>query len=96
MAVSKEQSWFIYILKCNDQTLYTGVTTDLQRRLDEHNSSKQGARYTAARRPVCLVYHEKANSRSVAQQREHQIKSLSRKEKQQLISSYRKQLQGCF
>lgn len=90
MTVCEEQIWFIYILKCSDQTLYTGVTTDLQRRVEEHNSSKQGARYTAARRPVRLVYHENVASRSAAQQREHQIKSLSRKEKQQLISAYKK------
>ena len=90
MVEDKEPGWFIYILKCNDQTLYTGVTTDLHRRVEEHNSGKQGARYTAARRPVRLVYHEEADSRSVAQQREHQIKCLSRKEKQQLISNYKK------
>jgi len=90
MANKKELNWFIYILKCNDQTLYTGVTTDLQRRVEEHNSGKLGARYTAARRPVHLIYHEQADSRSVAQKREHQIKCLSRKEKQQLISSYKK------
>ena len=90
MTDNKEQAWFIYVLECNDQTLYTGVTTDLQRRVEEHNSSKQGARYTAARRPVSLVYHEEADSRSAAQQREHQIKSLPRKQKQQLISTYTK------
>ena len=90
MMTNNEKNWFVYILKCSDQTLYTGVTTDLQRRVEEHNSSKQGARYTAARRPVNLIYHENAESRSAAQQREHQIKSLSRPEKQQLIAAYKK------
>lgn len=88
MTDKKNQNWFIYILECNDRTLYTGVTTDLQRRINEHNSSKLGARYTAARRPVNLVYHEEAATRSTAQQREHQIKALSRDEKQRLISAY--------
>lgn len=83
--MSKQQDWFVYILQCSDQTLYTGVTTDPRRRVEEHNSGNKGARYTAARRPVKLVYCEQLDSRSSAQQREHQIKSLTRTQKQQLI-----------
>ncbi|MGD8484951.1 MAG: GIY-YIG nuclease family protein [Thioalkalispiraceae bacterium] len=89
MTRDKQQTWFIYILECNDQTFYTGVTTDLQRRLREHNSGKLGARYTAARRPVQLVYHETAASRSAAQQREYQIRTLPRSEKQRLVAAFR-------
>ena len=83
-----EQDWFVYILQCSDKTLYTGVTTDLDRRVEEHNNGSKGAKYTAARRPVKMVYSEQLNSRSNAQQREHQIKSLTRQQKQQLIDSY--------
>ena len=83
-----KQDWFVYILQCNDQTLYTGVTTDLDRRVEEHNSGSKGAKYTTARRPVKMVYSEQLDSRSSAQQREHQIKSLTRRQKQQLIDSY--------
>lgn len=83
-----KQDWFVYILQCNDKTLYTGVTTDPERRVEEHNSGSKGAKYTAARRPVKMVYSEQLDSRSSAQQREHQIKSLTRKQKQQLIDSY--------
>lgn len=88
----KEQDWFVYILKCNDKTLYTGVTTDLERRVEEHNDGNKGAKYTAARRPVKMVYAEQLDSRSRAQQREHQIKSLSRQQKQRLIDSYQSNL----
>lgn len=76
--------WFVYILECADQSLYTGITTDLERRVDEHNGSKLGARYTRSRRPVRLLHHEHYDDRSSATQREIQIKRLSRKEKIQL------------
>lgn len=73
--------YFVYILKCNDGTLYTGVTSDLKRRIEEHNSSKLGAKYTKARRPVELIYSEDFKDRSAAQIEESRIKKLSRKEK---------------
>ncbi|MDH5185029.1 MAG: GIY-YIG nuclease family protein [Gammaproteobacteria bacterium] len=76
--------WFVYLLECADQSLYTGITTDLERRVDEHNGSKLGARYTRSRRPVRLLYHERYDDRSSATQREIQIKRFSRKEKIQL------------
>ena len=63
------------MLQCSDRTLYTGITTDLQRRLREHNEAKAGARYTRVRRPVTLVYSEPAGSRSEAARREAQIKN---------------------
>jgi putative endonuclease len=80
-------SYYVYILTCKDNTLYTGITKDLQKRLDEHNSSDKGAKYTKARRPVKLSYSEKAQNRSEASKREYSIKKLSRKEKLELIYS---------
>ena len=77
--------WFVYILECADQSLYTGITKDLKRRIDEHNGSKSGARYTRSRRPVILMHHESYEDRSMATQREMQIKRLSRQQKLQLI-----------
>ena len=79
--------WFVYILNCGDGSLYTGITTDLQRRLDEHNDGKLGARYTRARRPVELLWFERHDSRSNAATREAEIKKLDRQQKIQLIES---------
>lgn len=73
--------YYLYILKCSDNTLYTGITTNLERRLKEHNGSKIGAKYTAARRPVKLVYHEEFFDRASASKREYLVKNLSRVEK---------------
>ncbi len=78
--------WFVYMVRCIDNSLYTGVTTDLTRRLREHNGeTANGARYTLTKRPVKLVYSELAADRSSAQKREHQIKQLSKESKNQLI-----------
>lgn len=78
-------SWFVYLLRCADNSLYTGITTDLDRRLNEHNGSNKGARYTRSRRPVKLVYSETLINRASASQREYAIKKLSRHAKEQLI-----------
>ena len=77
-------SWFVYILRCKDETLYTGSTTDLARRLRTHNSGK-GAKYTRSRLPVELAYWEEAADKSAAFRRECAIKKLSRGEKLKLI-----------
>jgi putative endonuclease len=78
--------WSVYILRCADNSLYTGVTTDLKRRLDEHNGLvKNGAKYTRNRQPVALVYQENAGSRSEACKRESAIKRLSKPQKEELI-----------
>lgn len=77
--------YYLYILECSDKTLYTGIATDLDRRIDEHNNSKLGAKYTKARRPVHLVYSKKFKNRSLASKEEHHIKNLSRKEKLNLF-----------
>lgn len=75
---------YIYILKCNDNTLYTGWTTDLDKRLEVHNTGK-GAKYTKARLPVTLVYYEQFPTKAEAMKREAEIKRLSRKQKLKLI-----------
>jgi len=80
-------NWFVYILRCADGSLYTGVATDLERRLHEHNHNDSlGARYTRARRPVTLVYSEPVASRAAACRREAAIKKLPRAGKQRLIA----------
>jgi putative endonuclease len=82
-----ERTWFVYILQCCDDTLYTGITTDIDRRVQEHNSLTSGSKYTRSRQPVRLVYREKAPSRSAAATREFQIKQMKRTEKKQLIAA---------
>ena len=73
--------YFVYILECSDYTFYTGITTNLDRRVKEHNSSKLGAKYTKARRPVKLIYSKEFNNRSEASIEESRIKKLTRTEK---------------
>lgn len=82
--------YHLYILKCADKTLYTGIATDLKRRVNEHNSSKLGARYTFSRRPVKLVYSKKFKNRSTASKEETRIKKLKRNKKLELIKNHRK------
>ena len=86
-SVSTNNPWFVYILSCRDQTLYTGITTDPRRRLLEHNSTAKGARYTQGRRPVILVYLEPQPSRSAASRREHAVKRMSVTQKNHLIAT---------
>ena len=76
---------YVYILRCNDGSLYTGYTTDLTRRVWEHNHNNKGAKYTRSRRPVVLVHSESYSSRSDAMKREYAIKQLSRADKLKLI-----------
>ncbi|WP_457744052.1 GIY-YIG nuclease family protein [Sulfurimonas sp.] len=77
--------YYVYILECKDKTLYTGITTDLVRRIFEHNESEKGAKYTRLRRPVKLVYSEECLDRSSASKCEYKIKKLKREEKLELI-----------
>jgi len=67
-------SWCVYMVRCSDGTLYTGITNNLEKRIAAHNSEKDGARYTRSRRPVKLVYSELAGSRSAAAKLEYQLK----------------------
>ncbi len=80
-----ESLWYVYILRCSDETLYTGITIDLQRRVEEHNSSPKGAKYTRVRRPVEIIYFESCKDKSSATVRELEIKKLSRAKKLELI-----------
>jgi putative endonuclease len=77
---------FMYVVRCNDGTLYTGVTNNMKRRLHEHNSTSKGARYTRYRRPVELVYQVRHESRSDALRAEYRFKKLRRSEKIKIIN----------
>lgn len=77
--------YHLYILKCADGTLYTGITTDLKRRVEEHNTTKLGAKYTAARRPVELIYSKKFKDRSTASREEARIKKLTHTDKLEFV-----------
>lgn len=79
-----EKQWLVYILRCGDDTLYTGITDDLPHRLQMHRAGR-GAKYTRGRTPLTLVYQESAASYSEALKREYRIKQLSRAEKLKLI-----------
>lgn len=81
----KEKIYHLYILECVDKTLYSGITTDINRRLKQHNFTTLGAKYTRARRPLKLVYSKKYKNRSVATSAEAKIKKLSRVQKLELI-----------
>ncbi len=83
-------AYTVYLLSCADGTLYTGVTTDIERRVAEHNGSAKGAAYTKARRPVKLMYTEEAPSRSVAQKREYELRHVPRIEKLALARAWSK------
>lgn len=86
MAEQALNSWHVYIARCADGSLYTGIARDVERRIAEHNAGNAtAANYTRARRPVVLVYREAAADRSAASKREYQIKQLSRAEKLELV-----------
>jgi len=86
-------NWYVYLLECADKTYYTGITTDLKRRLHEHNNDdKKAAKYTRARRPLNIVYFELCQSRSEAGVREYEIRKLNRKKKKELATSMLSQL----
>lgn len=80
-------AYYAYIVECADKTLYSGITTDLERRIQEHNESPKGAKYTRTRRPVRLLYTEEFATRSEALKREAAFKKLSRKGKEQLVDN---------
>ena len=82
-----EQIWYLYILRCGDGTLYTGITTDVDKRFEAHASGK-GAKYTRGRGPLELVYTESCESHSAAAKREWQIKQLKKSEKIALCENW--------
>lgn len=77
-------SWYVYIIKSNDCSYYTGITTDLKRRFDQHDTGS-GAKFFNGRKPIKIIYSENGHTKSSASKREHEIKKLSRKEKELLI-----------
>ena len=79
--------WYIYILKCNNHSYYTGITKDIPTRMERHNSGK-GAKYTRTHRPVILVYYEKYETEREAKKREYEIKGWRREKKEQLICGF--------
>lgn len=81
-----EHGWYLYILRCKDNTLYTGITTDVEKRLEAHRSGK-GAKYTRGRTPLELVYRERCTDHSHALKREWEVKQLTRSEKEKLIEA---------
>jgi putative endonuclease len=82
-----DNEWFFYILRCRDDSLYSGITNDLEARLREHNRGT-GAKYTHARRPVTLIYNEKYDNASEARKREGQVKSWSKVKKENLVKGF--------
>ena len=83
-------TWTVYILRCADGSLYTGITRDVARRVKEHNSHKLlAARYTRSRRPVVLVYQERTATRSAACKREYRVKQMTRADKLRLVAGKR-------
>ncbi|MEI7765534.1 MAG: GIY-YIG nuclease family protein [bacterium] len=83
---NKIKKYYLYIAECKDGTLYTGITTDLDRRIGEHNNLKIGAKYTSSRRPVKVVYSKKFKNRSDSSKEESRIKKLKRIDKLKLIN----------
>ena len=84
-ARENNMTYFVYMVKCNDESFYTGCTNNLEKRLVEHNNSKRGAHYTKVRRPVKLVYSELFETLLMARRREAEIKSWSREQKLELV-----------
>ncbi|MEE8248897.1 MAG: GIY-YIG nuclease family protein [Gammaproteobacteria bacterium] len=82
---TRSPHWHVYVVRCADTTLYTGIATDLPARIAQHNAGR-GAKYTNGRRPVTLVYQEEAADRGAALRREHQIKRLTPQAKRALVS----------
>ena len=83
----ENNTWLVYMVRCSDGTLYTGITNDIDRRLAAHNSARDGARYTRSRRPVTLVYAEAAGSHSAAARLEYRIKKMKRASKKELAAT---------
>jgi putative endonuclease len=85
VAHSHTMDWTVYIIHCDDDSLYTGITTDLERRFREHRDQPRGAKYFGGRKPLSVVYTENGHTRSSASRREAVIKKLQRSEKKELI-----------
>jgi len=86
--MTTNNTWYVYLLRCKDNSLYAGITTDISRRLHQHNHTKLGAKYTRAKRPVTLVFLETTLNKSTASKREYQLKKLTKTQKEKLVSTY--------
>ena len=86
--MTTNNTWYVYLLRCKDNSLYAGITTDISRRLHQHNHTKLGAKYTRAKRPVTLVFLETASNKSTASKREYQLRKLTKTHKEELVSTY--------
>jgi putative endonuclease len=84
--------YYLYVLRCADDSLYCGQTTDLERRIREHNSDNSKSKYTRSRKPLTLVYYEKITSLSRVLSREHEIKKMTKLNKELLIKDFKKSL----
>ena len=85
-----ESEYYVYILECEDGSLYTGISTDPNRRFEEHKSGKLGAKYTKAHKPIKIIYTEHCKNRSEASKREYEIKQMTKAQKIELVQSYKK------
>ena len=85
MSGPTSSEWYVYVVRCADTTLYTGIARDLQARINQHNTGR-GAKYTRSRRPVTLVYQEAAADRGAALRREHEIKRMAPQAKRTLVA----------
>jgi len=87
-----KNGWWVYFVTCADGTLYTGITTNINRRIEQHNGLRAGgARYTAARRPVSLAYLEPSDNRSLASKREYVLRKLPKKQKLALVAAFKQE-----
>lgn len=86
MAKTNQQNWQVYIIQCSDQSLYTGITTDIEKRFIQHKN-KKGAKYFYGREPEKIVFLENNHNRSSASKREYELKQLSREKKLNLIQT---------
>lgn len=87
-----KEIWYVYLVKCSDNSLYTGITTNVERRVKEHNESNKGAKYTRSRRPVKLIKYFERPNKSEALKLEYKIKQMSREEKLQYHEAEKKNL----
>ena len=83
--MGNKKTWYMYVVECADGTLYTGITTDLSRRINEHNYGSRGAKYTRSRRPVRLKLTDECDNHSNALRKELKFKKLTRKQKKEII-----------
>ena len=89
-----DKNWYLYILRCGDGTLYTGITTDVEKRLEQHRTGK-GAKYTRGRQPLELMYQETCEDHSTALKREYEIKKMPRDAKMRLITKTDEKIALC-